>query len=45
MILASDDPLAIAATVAIHSGDVDSLVALLRDNAELSTARIAIKLS
>jgi ankyrin repeat protein len=40
MILATDDPLAVALIAAIHSGDIVSLVALLRDHAGLATARI-----
>ena len=40
MILATDDPLAVEATAAVESGDVDGLAALLRDHPELATARI-----
>ena len=40
MILATDDPLAVEVTGAIHRGDTQVLAALLRDHAGLSTARI-----
>ncbi len=40
MILATNDPLAVEATAAVESGDVDGLAALLRDHPELATARI-----
>ena len=40
MILATDDPLAVEATTAVESGDVDALAALLRGHPELATARI-----
>jgi ankyrin repeat protein len=38
--LDADEPLAVAATRAIHEGDVDALRALLGEHAELATARI-----
>jgi len=40
MILTTDDPLAVEATAAIESGNVDALAALLRDHPALATARI-----
>ncbi len=40
MILATNDPLAVEATAAIESGDVDGLAALLHDHPALATARI-----
>jgi len=40
MTLATDDPLAVEVTAAIHSGDTRALAALLRDHAELASARI-----
>ena len=41
MIMATDDPLAVAVISAIHDGDVDSLQRLLADHPELATAVIA----
>ena len=38
--LAGDDPLAVAATTAVQTGDVDALDELLRDHPQLATARI-----
>ena len=39
-ILSADDPLAVAATQAIHTGDIAALQQLLHDNPQLATARI-----
>ena len=38
MILATDDPVAVEVTAAIHRGDTEALAALLRDHAQLSTS-------
>ena len=40
LLLAADDPLAVSATVAVQSGDLDALRALLRAHPELATAQI-----
>ena len=40
MLLAADDPLAVAATTAVQAGDLDTLTRLLDENPELAAARI-----
>jgi hypothetical protein len=40
ILLAADDPLAVAATTAVQAGDLDTLTRLLDDNPELAAARI-----
>jgi hypothetical protein len=38
ILLAADDPLAVAATTAVQAGDLDTLTRLLDDNPELAAA-------
>jgi hypothetical protein len=40
MLLAADDPLAVAATTAVQAGDLDTLTRLLDDSPQLAAARI-----